>query len=217
MDKNIKEVVEGLHIPFLRNELQENREELFKLERTMSNMTLDHSVGLYAYNLDKINYLLEIMEYSVDKNLIYDNLKEIEVKVKELEKNPKVQEYKKVYKKHRCLKSTLHNYYQVINIDLRESLANNLELPNIYVEQHYYDYYNYYKHIITKDILVPEIVMGNMDYTLISPTHDMDSFRDFRHFYNRISYKYLEALTMDYSFDLEGKKLGGHKELSLKI
>ena len=65
---------------------------------------------------------------------------------------------------------------------------------------------NLFKNIISKKSLNQEY--NKREIYLISPIYNMDSFRDFRHFYNKTSFHYLESLCEDYSFDINNKNLG---------
>ena len=92
----------------------------------------------------------------------------------------------------------------LVNIDLRRELSR-IDTPNIFIAQSEYDFD---KHIIDGSPLISSIMLNEKDITIVSPIYEMESNRDFRHFYNKTSFKYLEGVCEDYSLDLEGKKLG---------
>ncbi len=215
MNSDVRDIVESLEIKKEKEELKENRERLFKLKCLMNKMTFDRNVGLYAFYTDKAVCLAEESVYSKtsDKEQIYKELEELEKKLKELEKNPKVMEFKKIYSEYYFLLNNQFEYYMLINIDLRRELSY-LELPNIYVKQPE-DYFD--MHIVDGTSYIPGRKNDNSDIYLIEPFYDMNSNRDFRHFYNRTSFKYLEGVCEDYSLDLENKKLGKVKVNKLNI
>ncbi len=207
MDNEIREIVERLKIKEYKEGYLNNQERLFKLERLMSTMTFDREVGLYAFYMDEINYLIKELvdsEPSI-REKICEKINALEIKANELGKKSKVQDYimlRKQYFNISFNNKYYDNYFKLINITLREELSK-LKKNDIYIAQSKYDYD---KNIIDLSSLTfDKLEKGTI---LIEPVYDMESFRDFRHFYNKTSFKYLEGLTEDYSFDLEGKNLG---------
>ena len=207
MDNEIREIVERLKIKEYKEGYLNNQERLFKLERLMSTMTFDREVGLYAFYMDEINYLIKELvdsEPSI-REKICEKINTIEIKANELEKKSKVQDYIMLRKQYFNIlfnNKYYDNYFKLINITLREELSK-LKKNDIYIAQSKYDYD---KNIIDSSSLTfNKIEKGTI---LIEPVYDMNSNREFRHFYNKTSFKYLEGLTEDYSFDLEGKNLG---------
>ena len=92
----------------------------------------------------------------------------------------------------------------IIVIDLREELSKH-ELPNIYVYQE--DNHDpLFRHIIVPDRIVT--ASFTEDGMAIFPLYILDSNREFRHFYNKTSFKYLEELSIDRSYNLENKRFG---------
>lgn len=207
MDNEIREIVERLKIKEYKEGYLNNQERLFKLERLMSTMTFDREVGLYAFYMDEINYLIKELVDSepFDREKICEKINALEIKANELEKKSKVQDYimlRKQYFNISFNNKYYDNYFKLINITLREELSK-LKKNDIYIAQSKYDYD---KNIIDSSSLTfDKLEKGTI---LIEPVYDMESFRDFRHFYNKTSFKYLEELTEDYSFDLDGKNLG---------
>lgn len=196
MDNNIRKIVEECRVKEKKEELIKNRQTMFELDRLMAKLTFNREVAMYAFNIDKY-YLLEQDEKK--------NKKEMEIiasKLLELEKLDRVLEYKKVREQFEILGYFKDEYYKSVNINLRRELSR-LELPNIYIEQSEFDYD---KHIIDKSPLEKEY--EKKDLIMVCPVYDMKSIRDFRHFYNKTSFHYLEQLSEDCSFDVENKSLG---------
>ena len=206
MNNEVKEIVNSLGINEVKEELKDNREKAFKLKCLMSRMTFDRSVGLYAFYNDKSICLAE-ESVTVDDNKkeeIYRELEDLEKKMKELEKHPKVLEYKKAFSEYYYLLSNEFEYYTLVNIDLRRELSK-IKTPNIFVAQ---PDFNFDKHIIDSSPLLSSIMVNERDIRIIEPVYKMESNRDFRHFYNKTSFKYLEGVCEDYDLDLGDKKLG---------
>ena len=190
MNTDIKYIVNALDIHSKKNELLENRKKIFYITCKMSKLTFDRTVGLYAYYLDEIEYL------SLSNNLTNLNkIKDLELKISKLPKNKGIDEYKNLkYEYYKLLQNNA--YFIAINIDLRNKLSE-LEIPNIYIKQHE----------CNKNIINGECNYCNDDI-LISPINEMESNKEFRHFYNKTSFHYLEQLCDDCSFDLNSKDLG---------
>ena len=198
--EEIKNIVKSLNIEEKKKELLISRKKLFNLKVQMSKLTFDRTVGLYGYYLDEMMYLILKSKNSSNTD-IFNKIKKLETKAKELEIYDSVKEYGALRDEYfKTLDDS--DYYKTINIDLREKLSE-LEIPNIYIEQSKYDYD---KNIISKKALNEEY--NKREIYLISPIYSIDSFRDFRHFYNKTSFHYLESLCEDYSFDINNKNLG---------
>ena len=198
MDNEIKRIVDRCKIHEKKEQLKNDRLKIYQNERDMSKMTFDRKVGLYAYNLDK--YLLILEDY------VNNNKPELKSKVEELteylvdyEKDPDILKYVNLRVENSNLMNRLDEYYKAVNIDLRNELSV-IRTPDIYV---YIG--DCYEHIILPSIYAYED--NYRDYS-IYPNNYIYSKRDFRHFYNKTSFHYLEELSQDYSFDLEGKNLG---------
>ena len=213
MNKEIKSIVESLEIQKMKMELLDNKKRIFQIGREMSKLTFDREVGLYAFYTDEMDYLIKQISgaTSEEREKIFKKLKEIDAKASQLLSNPKVIEYGKLRDEYYNLLFN-NDYFVTVNIELREELSNKMELPPIYVEQSHFDYD---KHIIDKTPLIPHFIDENKS-TFVEATYDLKSFRNYRHFYNKVSFKYLEELCRDYSFDLEGKKLGRVQIRNLK-
>ncbi len=211
MNKDIKYVVESLEIPQLKKQLQEDRKRLFELKCEMSRLTFDRNVGLYAYYVDEMDYLITKLENNTPEKVkeIMSQIKQLEFQAMQLTSYPGVCEYSALRDEYYEL-LLKNDYYLAINMGLRERLPHFVEMPKIYIEQSHFDFD---KHIIDGSPLKP---IDENDAIVIDPTYYMESLRDYRHFYNKVSFKYLEQLCEDYSFDLEGKRLGKVRIRGLK-
>ena len=208
MNSDIKDIVESLKIHEKKEELKNKKEKLYNLSSEMSRMTFNRTVGLYAFYTDEINYLTS----KIDDNNREDSLN----KIKEYnEKGLKLLENEDV-RKYASLRDEYYNtmfdketglrfdsdYNLTINKCLRKELTA-LDLPNIFVKQSRFDYD---KNIVNPYVFYDEFDNNSSEF--VFPVYEMESCRDFRHFYNRVSFRYLEELCNDYSFDLEGKNIG---------
>lgn len=211
MNKDIKDIVLSLRIKEKREELQKNRDRIIHLRYLMSQLTFNRTVGLYAFTVDEIDYLIADSKKcdEVKRKEIYSKIKELESKALKLQEDPEVQKYAELRDEYyRVLFD--NEYFLTVNIGLREELSK-IGIPNIYIKQHDYDHD---KNIVDKSPLIDEFTKE--DLVVIYPYYKMESFRDFRHFYSKTSFKYLEELSKDYSFDVEGKRIGKVRTLSFK-
>ena len=192
MNNDIKQIVEELRVKEKKQEYIDNNERMFQLDRHMAKLTFDREVGLYALTYDR---------YS-DKTKSTEELEKLKLELESLERLESVAYYKAIRREYDRLNNKRDEYFKCVNIDLRRELSR-LELPNIYTLQSEYDFD---KHIIDKSPLTNEYSKRNI--IIVSPIYNMKSIRDFRHFYNKTSFKYLECLSEDYSFELENKKIG---------
>ena len=187
MDKQIKDFVMKCNISSKKEELINTKKKIFELEREMANLVLDYEVGTYVH-------LSENSE-----------IEKTNKSLKKMEKNKNVLRYLECKKELMLISNTIGQYERSINSNFRKMFSDYI-VPDIYVFQGYVD-----KNLASaKNIIMPEV---NMLYrqeksTIIYPVYDITSNRDLRHFYNRVSFKYLEAMSEDYTFDLANKKLG---------
>ncbi len=199
MDNNIKEIVDNLKIKESKKQLYNDRKLLFLINREISLLTTDIIVGKYAQGFDEYIRLLSL---SLDNN---DNknsseLKELLSKLKELEKYSIVQEYIDLNMENISIKNNLNNYYKKVNIDLRNKLIK-YGIPNIYVNCGQNNYIN----IVDSN---KKLNNSNDNYYIVDYLYNINSNRDGRHFYNKLSFHYLEQLCNDYTYDLNNKSLG---------
>ncbi len=198
MNNQIKDIVLSLQINEKRQELLKNRDMLIHLRYLMSQLTFNRTVGLYAFYLDEIEYLMQ--KYKKGEAVL-PKIKEIDEKALALQDNEEVKKYMLLRDEYYRILFD-NDYFLTVNIGLREELSK-IGVPNIYIRQHELDYD---KNIVDQSPLKEEY--SKRDLTIVSPVYDMQSFRDYRHFYNKTSFKYLEELSRDYSYDLEGKRIG---------
>lgn len=205
--KEIEKIVDKLELKQKRNKLYENNKKILKIKYQMSDLAINKLVAEYAYNLNIIDYLIkEDTTHSLDQ--IDKYLTENEM----LELNDKVKLYKILKKSLSMLKMENSEYYLIILTKLRYELLN-LKFPEIYVYQGQSDTGCLYKNIISQSICLNN---GEFPQNIIIPYNEINSNRKCRHFFNNVSFKYLEELTNDYSFDLDSKKLGRVKILTKK-
>ncbi len=201
----IKYCVDLCQISERRRKHEEAKEQLFTMERQMALMTFDREVGLYANRLDRYIYLLEFLNTLPPERQgkVKKEISALERYMIESRQNYKIIRYRALRSDYEALKKTLGDYYQAINVDLRRELSN-MSLSNIYI----YQLNN--QNPSLKHIIVPNRVLIDMpsDSTIIYPFYDIYSNRDFRHFYNKTSFKYLEGLSKDNDYNLGNKQLG---------
>lgn len=190
----IKWIIEKNKIIEQQEKVRRNREEITHLKKQMSDLTINRNVAIYAYAVQKVNLGEEVHNY-------------MEI-IKQVSQDSIVQEYKNLQKELTKLENEIADYYYFIQIDLREKLED-LENPNIYT------YYGLLEDdSVIRNIIDAEIIDYDENKTIIMPEKEFKSRRKTRHFYNKISFKYLEALTRDNSFEVEGKDLGKVKILT---
>ena len=190
MDSRLKEIVNECRIKERKEQMYRNKEDMLKLSRVMSNLTLNRDAAMYAFNLD-LYYLLQN-----DEKESKEELELLANKLLELEKIDSVLEYKKAREQYEILGYSKDDYYRSINIDLRNAIMSYMD-PMIYIKQS-----KCFRNIVSKEDIY------NEEGTILYPFYDMESNRNYRFFYNKSSFLYLKELSEDYSFDLEGKDIG---------
>ena len=68
-------------------------------------------------------------------------------------------------------------------------------------------------YIVDKSPLVNE--SDKKDLVVILPVYNMKSFRDYRHFYNKTSFRYLEGVSEEGSFVVDRKRLGKVRTITM--
>lgn len=206
MKNEVKEITEDLRIKELKEELYKNRERIFQLRCMMSRLTFNRTVGLYARYLDEIEYLIS-KRFEVDKEewlKLLEKIQEYDVKARELESNPDVQLYSKL--RDEFIELLLNSeYYQTLNIDFRRELSK-LDLPQVFITHR-----NFSKHAIDSSLELNE----RRPFTIIEPLYNISSKRGLRHFYNRTSFRYLEDVSEKGSLEVDRKKLGRIRTISM--
>ena len=190
----IKSVIDNLQINEKRLRLIEGRSQRLSLRREMSDLTFHIEVARYANLVDQI------------RNGILDE-KDVVDRLNNLRQDENVVRYIDLEDQCRLLDEEESDYHRTIQIDLREGLGY-IGVPNIFIFQRY----------LTPDRslkLALHIILdrGFQAYketpdTIIMPEEPVFSNRKLRHFYAKTSYRYLEQLTRDESFDIKTKKLG---------
>ena len=188
MNQEIKDIVDKCNITEKRIELENNKVRMFFLDREMAKMKFNRTIGLYAYKLDELEWLMSKGDFDYK---LYEEIKNMEEK-------EDILIYKMLRDEFYRLKATKGEYEKAINVDLRLALMS-IELPSIYIEQK-----DGYKNIINPYY---EVELKNNSY-IISPVYNVCSNRIYRHFYNKTSFHYLEELSNDYNYELKNKKIG---------
>ena len=189
----IEEIVDLYNLKEKREQVLNNKREITHLKKLMSDLKIHRNVAIFADAINKIGYGEDIHYY-------------LQV-IRDLSDDQYVQEYSNLYEQVEILERQIVDYYQNLQISLRNRLSY-IENPDIFV---YYGTFN--DRVITKHIVTPELSFFNEDNTVIFPNKELKSRRKARHFYNQVSFKYLEELSKDDSFSLEGKDIGKVKIL----
>ena len=200
MNKNVKDLVDYYEIDEKRDRLSHNKLLILRLNKDMSDLKLNRNVSMYAYDLDKLKYCDDF-----EKSIIKEEMRI-------LERDKDVILYKELLIHVHRLENEIKEYYKTINIDLREGLMD-LDYPDIFVNQGYVDSTRTDK--FARNVIIPGslIIFDECDEKLIDSYRELNSKRRKRHFYNQVSFRYLEELSKDCSFGLEGKNLGNVKVL----
>lgn len=193
MNNELKELIVSSGLQEEKRKLQIYRDEIFQNESRMSKLTFDRNVGLYVFSFDKYLDLLSSENSNEEEE---EKLLDVMSSLEHLEG---VQEYLRLREINDLLKTRIDNYFRDVNIGLRNRLIN-LDLPEIFV---------YGKDRITHIIDNKRIksMLANVD-TIIYPLYDIKSLRDLRHFYNKLSFHYLNEMVDDCDYDISSKKLG---------
>lgn len=173
-----------------------NRNEILHIKKKLSDLKLNHNVATYAYSMDKITWKEEVDKY---------------LKITEdLKKDEEIQEYIKLDNQLKSLEQEKINYYKDIQITLKDEInKRNKPTPFVYFNEDK-------KNIITRDITSSQLSILELNNEVVLPPKELKSKRKRRHFYNRVSFKYLEELTNDNDFSIENKNLGNIKKLIKK-
>ena len=193
---NIERIVKDNNISEKRERMLKNRETILHIKKKMSDLKLKKNVAEYAYNFGLIDYLIK------DDNL--DELDKIIERNKILLQDENVLYYDNLRRNTEYLEQENSYYYQSINKDLRWSLYDEM-VPNIFVLQNKNNGLNLYRHIIIPEFTTSDELVGD---AVIIPYTEKSSPAYLRHFYNRISFQYLEQLSKDYSYSIDNKYFG---------
>lgn len=214
--EQIKQIVEDLEINEKRAKVDENKKTMLRIKREMSDLTFNINVAKYAHAIGEIRYLYRLLNKAIttEKKLeILDKIEEQRKLLPELETDSYVIEYKGLMEEYESLAKENSQFYRSINVDFRTELLD-LRLPDVYVYQGTLENgndFNLYRHLMIPGTV---IFSDELPEQTIYPSKEVDSNRRSRHYYNKISYKYLDQLSQDYELDPQTKKLGKVKTKS---
>ncbi len=204
MNRKLEKIVSDFQLNQKREDYFDDKNKIFKDKCAMSQLTMNREVGQYAFNLDEYFYYINLLKKNKSEK-IYKKLDELYFKIRSVENEKDILEYRNLRDEIKSLDEECKKLFKLINIDLREKLIYN-EIPCIFVYQGCLgDNIKY-----SRNILNPKLICGyTEDFdTVIYPEYELKSNRELRHFYNRVSFKYLDEITRDFSYDLDGKELG---------
>lgn len=190
----IEETVELYNLKEKGEKLKKSRAEIIHLKKLASDLKINRNVAIYEYAMQKVVFGEEIHSYLS----VADKLRD----------DPNVQKYREIITKIYWLERQAVEYYRGIQIALRNRLAF-FEEPDIYV---YYGTFGDKQ--LTRNIISDDLMLLDDANTVIMPNKELKSRKKARHFYNKTSFKYLEALINDSNYSLEEKNLGKVKILT---
>ena len=204
---NLVELIDSCDIKERRSMYKSDLKRLKYTKKRMERLEDSKLIKRYKRKVERLNYL----NNNFDRNH-YRELVRLRRSVDNLEHFSQVEYYKRLYNDVLQLEEYIKKYYITINILLRKELLDH-NIPNIYVFQGILDIDSNLK--LYRNIVSPNTVKTELDDNDIGlyPKKDIQSRRKYRSFYNRVSFKYLESLSKDCSFDVEGKKLKNVKVL----
>ena len=190
----IEETVELYNLKEKGEKLKKSHAEIIHLKKLASDLKINRNVAIYEYAMQKVVLGEEIHSYLS----VADKLRD----------DPNVQKYREIIAKIYWLERQAVEYYRGIQIALRNRLAF-FEEPDIYV---YYGTFDDKQ--LTRNIISDDLMLLDDANTVIMPNKELKSRKKARHFYNKTSFKYLEALINDNNYSLEEKNLGKVKILT---
>ncbi len=201
--ERIKQIVDSLRIQERRELLEENRIKILGIKKEMSDLCFHKNVAQYAYDSERLKELVGKVIIEHDES-VKPEIARLRAEIDILAEDPYVIEYKALRFQLQEMELDNIDYFKTINIDLRERLIEE-DLPSIYV----------YQGLLTptqkrlyRNIINPEkLTTDETAKSLIVPKYAFTSRRKERHFYSHTSFHYLEQLSQDYEYGLEGKKL----------
>ena len=198
MANNLVQLVEACDIKQRRNKHSWNVNQAKLYKKEIKKLERSSAVKMYLFKINRLNHLLE----TGNKKDIFE-IRMLRKEISTLENHYGVMKYKRFNDELLIFEEFIKKYYICINVILRNELLN-YDIPDIFVYQGQVDGYDLYR-----NILVPNSVKIGLDNEdqVIYPDRELKSNREYRKFYNRVSFRYIEDLTRDYSYDLEGKKL----------
>ena len=207
--KTIEEVAFDCEIAKKRERLLQNRREMLRIYRMMSDLTLHKNVAQYVYYLNNNLYFLKkknSLTQQEGKEYLQGQLYLILMNL--LQDDPYVKMYCELKKEYDRMERECREYYQTIQTPFREGLKET-DLPNIFVYQGMLDSDSQLK--LSRHIILGELheVYKSTPNIVIHPVKELSSKKTFKHFYNHVSFHYLEQMSQDFCSDVKTKKLGG--------
>ena len=195
--EQIKKIIDDLELKQKKEEFLNNKEFLFWLERKMAEMTFQYEVGWYAHCLDEIDFLKKSLETASPKKkeLLERKIELLQLQIQHLETKEEILIYKKTRELYHQIKEENHKYHQMLQKDFRERLRTIETIP-YYVSQ---GCGNKAKHIIHKD--------EEKEEANVYPQKKLKSKRKYRHFYNKLSFQYLESIMETKDLTIKEKQL----------
>ena len=172
-----------------KEKIIKDQPKILSLKTKISDLKIHRNVAIYAYFMDKILIEEEIHSY-------------LDI-AKKLKDDENVQKYIKLKKQLDSLEQEKIDYYKEIQTKLKDQINRKKEATAFVYYGRDED-----NHIITRDITSSQLSLLDLDEQVILPFKELESKRKIRHFYNRVSFKYLEELTKDNDFSLNNKNLG---------
>ena len=202
--KSIERVVLECDIAKKRERMIQNQKDMLMVKNMMSHLTLHKNVAQYAYCLDYDDYYRKKKELTPEEE---KKCYEGRIQMALLVDDPHVTVYRELKDEYDRMERECREYYQTIQIPFREALKDT-DLPNIFVYQGMLDRKSKLK--LSRHIILGELheAYKSTPSIVIYPVKDLYSKREFRHFYNHVSFKYLEQMSQDYRSDVKTKKLG---------
>ncbi|MBQ6477270.1 MAG: hypothetical protein IJI43_02410 [Bacilli bacterium] len=180
-----------------KEEIIKNKKTMLSIKKEMSDLTTNQNVAIYAHALEEMIECHRVKPY-LD---VATKFKDDEI----------VQKYIRLRRKLNKLENEIIEYNIKIQKELKRSINKKMNTAT-------YIYYgrDENNNIVTRCATSEELSLLKNNKEAVLPTKELKSKRKIRHFYNRVSFKYLEELTQDNSFSLEGKDLGRVKKLVKK-
>ena len=215
--KIIEEIVNYLDIPKKKERLINSRSRMLELKSKMSSLTIHKTVATCVYNMGTIEFFQKNFASlsKEDKAYAEKEIAKLMTQQAYLEEDKLVQEYNSLLAEFIMEKRSADEYYQTIQIGLRNELLDQ-QLPEIYIYQGALNPDRKFKlarHIIGANSVEMFETPDQMP-TIIYPSTLVESKRKLDKLYNKTSFRYLEQLTTDYSYDLENKDLGNVRILT---
>ena len=205
MSQEIQKLVDTLELKQKKEQMIRDQKRIFRVKSIMSQLTFDIEVAKYAALLDDSEYYSAFIKRGkgTDKQLreAHEYLKIVNARIGITKLTSKKADYLRYRQEYQKL-TRRHPYYWTLQRSFRVGLMN-IGTPAIFVEQKEQDI----------NIVNPNEVRESTA-TVVTPPYDMDSTRDYRHFYNRTSFRYLDSLVEDPTYELEGKNIGKVKVLT---